>query len=104
LVFSDVKKITCLTIQLTVGTYFSSADFLLFMALPKQAWHCSSEKFENLCMSVHGSVYPFIYVRQLTIVLSSCLPFFLSSSKRGNLFFNCYLIENSRVGKNIFRL
>ena len=32
----------------------------------------------------------FMYVRQLTIVLSSRLPFFLSSSKRGNLFFNCY--------------
>ena len=81
LVFSDVKKITCLTIQLTVGTYFSSADFLLFMALPKQAWHCSSEKFENFCMSVHGSEYPFIYVRQLTIVVfsSSCLPVFMKN-------------------------
>ena len=41
---SDVKKITCFTFQLIVGTYF-------------------------------------MYVRQLTIVLSSRLPFFLSSSK-----------------------
>jgi len=53
---SEVKKITCLTLQLIVGTYF-------------------------------------MYVRQLTIVSSSCLPVFSSSSKRGNLFFYCYLVR-----------
>ena len=54
ILFSDVKKITCLTFQLIVGTYY-------------------------MC------------VRQLTIVLSSRLHVFSSSSKRSNFFFIYFL-------------